>query len=269
MRDAATCGYCDYFVQAEKHAFEKEKKSGFKQFITAIDPELEDAIDRALVIAEQGDVPRAEELMRPLFEQSPDSHLVQYAMGCMCQTKGQIQESISYFDRAVEISPYFYEAWNNLGTAYMELGNMVGSIKSRRKQIECGNPDAVGFAEAREAVAIVKKEICDELGLSLDNYIEAMELYSRTVDQMANGFYEQARDGFLKILSITDRHEQSYGNLGLCYSFLGEREKAMEAFDGALAIKPEYEVVIRNREILAALPEGENLSAEELEVYRG
>jgi lipoprotein NlpI len=56
-----------------------------------------------------------------------------------------------------------------------------------------------------------------------------------------------------------DNHVQIYGNLGICHSKLGNRQAALDAFDKALAIDPEYEPALLNREITRTLDEGQPL----------
>jgi tetratricopeptide (TPR) repeat protein len=51
---------------------------------------------------------------------------------------------------------------------------------------------------------------------------------------------------------------QSLGNLALCHAFLGDKQKALETLDKALAIDPEYLPARQNKAIILALPEGES-----------
>jgi tetratricopeptide (TPR) repeat protein len=54
---------------------------------------------------------------------------------------------------------------------------------------------------------------------------------------------------------------QPYGNMGLCYAILGKKEAAIEAFDKALAIDPNYELAIVNKAYTERLAPGEALDA--------
>jgi tetratricopeptide (TPR) repeat protein len=58
-------------------------------------------------------------------------------------------------------------------------------------------------------------------------------------------------------LSLNNNNAQTYGNLGLCHAFLGQRDKALAFFDQALEIDPAYAPAITNRDLVASLQEGE------------
>ena len=53
---------------------------------------------------------------------------------------------------------------------------------------------------------------------------------------------------------------QSYGNLGLCDSFLGKKQAGLAAFDKALELDPGYQPANTNRMILQSLKEGEKMA---------
>lgn len=52
---------------------------------------------------------------------------------------------------------------------------------------------------------------------------------------------------------------QTYGNLGLAYAGLGNRQKALECLDKAIELDPEYEPALVNRLVVESLAEGEAL----------
>jgi tetratricopeptide (TPR) repeat protein len=76
---------------------------------------------------------------------------------------------------------------------------------------------------------------------------------------MRNKEYERAITGFRNVLLFNKNHPQSYGNIGLCCSFLGKREEALAAFDKALAIDPNYQPAQTNRALLLSLQDGEKM----------
>jgi tetratricopeptide (TPR) repeat protein len=61
-----------------------------------------------------------------------------------------------------------------------------------------------------------------------------------------------------EVLAISANHYQSYGNIGICYIKLGLKQEALDAFDEAIRINPEYELAVVNRAIIEKLAEGEN-----------
>jgi hypothetical protein len=48
------CEGCSHYAQAARYALEKKQQSASKHFITRIDPEVDEAVDRALTMVESG-----------------------------------------------------------------------------------------------------------------------------------------------------------------------------------------------------------------------
>ena len=61
------------------------------------------------------------------------------------------------------------------------------------------------------------------------------------------------------------KHPQSYGNIGICYAKLGQKEQALRAFDKALEIDPNYELAIVNRAITESLKDNEEFKVDKIE----
>jgi len=58
--------------------------------------------------------------------------MVQYGMGTLYAVKGQLEEAISHFKKAVDLFPYFAEAYYNLGVAFkkkLDISNMAKSLE--------------------------------------------------------------------------------------------------------------------------------------------
>jgi len=77
---------------------------------------------------------------------------------------------------------------------------------------------------------------------------------------MENKEREKALNGFKNVLSAIPKHVQCYGNIGICYTSLGQKQKALETFDKALELDPTYTPAIENRKLTSALKEGEQLA---------
>ena len=104
----------------------------------------------------------------------------------------------------------------------------------------------------------------------IDTYIRAHQLFDHGVVQMNTQNWEAAIADFEASNKLIAHHAQTYGNLGLCHAKLGNRQAALEAFDKALEIDPEYELALLNREIARTLDEGQSLEGKvkTVEYYR-
>lgn len=253
------CNGCSHYVQAAKHSLEKMKNSKFKEFTAIINPEIDDAVDKALALVEKGNIEAGEKSLIDLINIYPNLHIVQYGMGTVLAMKGNYAESIVHFDKSLEIFPYFVEAWFNRGNSYKNLFNVGEAIKSFQKVIEFGDSQDDFVKTAEELVDYMEQSIFKDTGLSLDLYVKSMDDFNKAFRTMQNREYERAISEFQDVIKINKTNAQSYGNLGLCYAFLGQQEKAIAFLDQALIIDPNYEPAIQNRAIVSSLKNGEKL----------
>ena len=251
------CSGCSHFTAAERYGFEKMKNRHFQKFTDAFDPGVYTEVDKALTYVENGIIAKGEELLNDLLAKHPNFYMVQYGMGTVMALKGEYSESIAYFDKSLEIFPYFTEAWFNKGTSYKKLLDVGNSIKSMQKVIEFGEHDEDFVKEAHRFLKGMADTIRRETGLSIDLYLREMDRFDNAFLKMQNGEYEEAISGFLKVCETVKNHAQSFGNLGLCYSFLDKKQEALSAFDRALEIDPDYEPAITNKAIFLSLKDGQ------------
>jgi len=235
------------------------KKSNFKDFTAPIDPEVDKAVDDALRFAQQGNLAKGEASLIGLLAKYPNVYKVQYGMGTLHAMKGNYAESVFFLNKCLETFPYFVAAWFNKGVAHKNLLDLGNTITSFRKVIEFGDHGDHLVITAEKVLLDMETSISRDYGMTLDRYLQSMAEFDSAFAQMQNKEYEKAITGFQNVLVINKNHPQSYGNIGLCYSFLGKREEALAAYDQALAIDPNYKPAQTNRAILLSLPDGEKM----------
>jgi len=260
------CGGCIHFVQAEKYADKKLKVGCAKRFIARIDPEVNQAVEDALVLSEKRKIAEAEELIKDLLKKHPDIYYVQYAMGTVQALKGNYADSIIYFDKCIEIFPYCGEAWFNRGTSCMRMADMGNALKSFEKAVAFANEEDDYAADAKKQICTLENIIYQSTGLSPEDYVLSSNEFAQAFVAMNARNYNKAIKGFNKVLSFDKNHVQSYGNLGICHAFLGEKQAALAAFDRALAIDPDYGPAMGNKAILLSLKEGEKMNDQQFAV---
>ena len=96
-------------------------------------------------------------------------------------------------------------------------------------------------------------------GIDLDAYLAAHDAFDSGIAHMNNQKWENAIASFIESARSNPRSPKPYGNIGLCHAKLDRMDEAMEAFDKALELDPDYEPVIINRASLSGgskLPDG-------------
>jgi tetratricopeptide (TPR) repeat protein len=196
--------------------------------------------------------------MRELYKKYPDYHTVLYGMGVCHVLQDKCEEGIEFFKRAVHIFPYLTEAHFNMAMAYIKLGDIAGVVRGFREVIRVGG-DKELVSEARRRLGDLEKMAIELKGFNLDTYVDNSKIYSKAFADLQNREFMSAINLFKCVLAIDPKHIQSWGNLGLAYAGIGERDKALECLDKALELDPEYEIAAVNRIGIKKMREGERL----------
>jgi len=260
MRNSSQCSDCEHFHRTETIAHKKESLS--RNFsIEKEHPEIETQLEFAISLLEQGLKSQGQDIIDQFAKDHSNLATVQYALGVLCSLENNHAKARTHFQRAVDIYPYFTNAWYNLGHACLKTHDLITPIQCYRKVIDLASPSDDSYKQAQKSLSHQARIINQEHNLTLDQYVEMMTLYNSSFKLMENQRFEEAKVGFLTVLKNTsNRHYQSWGNLGLCHAYTNKREEALAAYDKALEISPDYKVVINNRKILLDLPDGEGFS---------
>ncbi len=228
-----------------------------------IDPGVEADVDQALAMLEYGPSRQAEARIAELFESHPDHHAVHYAMGVAYALRKEYAEAVRCFTQAVDIFPHFSEAWYNKASAHAALSQVKETIRAYQKVVEYGAPSDVHVCNARRHLEAMASTVRGTSGLSLAEYLRSHDAFDAAFEKMEARQWTSAIAGFKGVLTIDQRHHQSYGNLGLCYAALGRKQDAIEALNRAIELDPSYEPAILSRLAVKRLAEGEKLDLSE------
>jgi len=253
------CGECLYFKEAETYLRLIPTKAKEKYFLTELNPEVEDAVDRALCFVERGNIGEGEKRVLKLFDNHPKNYQVLYAMGLICAFKGQSEAAVGYFSKATDIFPYFIEAHYNKAIAYQKLLDIPNMVKSFKEAINKGNPENEIVKQSVKILADFEQMIFKTKKISLNAHLKAQEIFETAYSYMKKKEWEKAINGFKECLRIDARTVQPHGNMGICYAALGRKAEALAALDKALEIDPNYELALVNRAGIESLAEGEKL----------
>ena len=259
LRDSL-CENCQYYNEAKQYESSKKKKK--RNFIVEINEEVEESVDNALELVERGKIRKGEQILIALKIRYPDNYKVNYGMGVVHALKNEYDNAIKYFTKATDAFPYFTEAHFNKGMAYRSKYDIKNAVRSFRELIEIGDPQGELVSQAREFISGLESQVMETNGITLDRYFEAQEIFEKAFSLMERGAWQDAIKNFQKCIRLNEKHPQSYGNLGLCYAQLGQKQEAITAFDKAIEIDPNYEPAMVNKVMVKSLKDGEKLSNE-------
>jgi len=257
------CEGCSYYSQAEHFALEKMRKTGkpvsTPQFTARIDPDVDEAVDEALELAHKGIFKQARIQMQALLSENADIYTVHFGMGVIHALQDEIDLALPYFNRSVELFPYFSEGWVNKAMCHKERLEIGETLKALKRVTDYGDPKEQHVQWAKEHLHQIE-QVGQTQQVTIQAIIDAEEIFNKAFEQMNNGEYEQAIKGFQGAIHINPGVPSAYGNMALCYAFLGYKQKALNAFEKALECDAGYKLAIENRAIVEKMKEGEKLS---------
>jgi tetratricopeptide (TPR) repeat protein len=253
------CEGCTYYEASVRYHSEKsEKPQKERHFITPINPEIDEECDRILSMVESGHLSHGEKQMRELYKKYPNYHTVLYGMGVCHALQDKFEEGIEFFKKAVDIFPYLTEAHFNMAMAYIKLGDIGGVVRGFREVIRVGGNEEL-VSEARRRLADLERTVMELNGFSLNTYLNNRDTFDKAFAALEKREFMSAINLFKRVLATDPKHVQSWGNLGLAYAAIGEKDKALECLDKALELDPEYEIAAVNRIGIEKMREGERL----------
>ncbi len=244
-----------------------------KHFIYKIDPDLEDEIDNLLIKMSKSGASSVQKEVKRIFDENSDNATAQYMMGVFLSAGlKQSLEAIPYYEKSIEMNPTFAFAYYNIGVCYMHVLDFA-KMKAAFKNAIRLDPNGETARMAREQLKNVENTIkSSTTSASLDDHIILMRLFENAFQSMKNKQYDEAIRLFSLVLAKDSKSVQSFGNLGLCYAYQGQKQKALDHFNKALDLDPVYEVALINKEMcMKFMVEGQSLipdNTDEVKYYR-
>ena len=215
--------------------------SSFRSAISA-DPEFAGSFSNlALILEQQGDLKGAEENFRNALQRDPENVQVRTNYGALLYSMGHYERARIELEKAVAIDPADASARNNLGAVYGRLGRLTDEITSYRKAVEL-DPD---YADVHHnlGLALLKQGRVEEgeaemrRALAIDTrYGPAYLNLARSL--MGRGRVAEAADLLIDGTRLLPADADMQTFLGEAYLRLGQKEKAVSAFESSLKLRP-------------------------------
>ena len=184
-----------------------------------------------------------ETLWTDTLTKNPSSWMAYDNLGVALYQKGQVDEAIDHYQKALQINPNFAEAHSDLGLALFQKGQMDEAITHYQKALEI-KPNYVE-AHYNLGNALLQKGQIDE---AIEQYQKALEInpnYAKAHCNLGNallqkGQIDEATEQYRKALEIDPNLVEAHNNLGIALAQKGQVAEAMAQFQEALRLKPDY-----------------------------
>jgi tetratricopeptide (TPR) repeat protein len=215
---------------------------------------------------------KTEDLFVNVLTFYPESHSAHNNLANAYRRRGQVDQAIAEFQKAIAIKPH-PKTYDNLGATYRKKGMFTEAINAHQEamKLDPKNPEphfglGVVYAEQgniRQAFAEYDRAL--ELNPSYsDAYV------NRGVLKLARGDYEGAVADYRKAIAVNPYYGYPHYNLAVALSEHGDHEQARKEYEEAVRVQPTLIVARINLGILYAkigkLPEAREQFEEILEL---
>jgi tetratricopeptide (TPR) repeat protein len=208
---------------------------------TSQNPTAHNGLGAAL--ARRGQIEEAIDHYRKALEIKPDDLEAHVNLGSALAGRGQLDEAIAHFRSALKIKLDDGDAHNSLGLALAGRGQVDEAIAHYRKALEI-KPDDAG-AHDNLGLALAGRGQLDE---AIAHYRKALEINPDDVGAHDNlglalagrGQVDEAIVHYRKALGINPDDANAHNNFGIALAGRGQVDEAIAHFRKALEINPDY-----------------------------
>jgi len=196
--------------------------------------------------------------LRKIPEDYPYIADVYSLMGLSYAMLDRFEDALTHFKKAAGIMPEEWSHWINMVGAHLELGDIVEAMKcvDRLNEMEIPLEMQAGMDEVRENVnRFFDDKLAAKPYLDFDKCLELESRLDAGIAHIKERDWERAIREFEYIISVDEKSEAAYDNIGLIHLFRGEFDEAGRCFRKALEIYPEHPIATMNLALLETLQE--------------
>ena len=205
---------------------------------------------RGFSAGDKGDLDKAIRHYNKAIELKPDFFGAYNDRGIIYTKKGDFDNAIKDLNKAIALNPNLTEAYNNRGIAYNRKGEIDTAIHNYSKAIELSPNNAKAYKN--RGTAYEKK---GEIDIAIHNYSQAIELkpaYAEAYNNRGTAYFQKGDfDNAIKDLTtaieLKPVYAIAYNNRGVAHSKKAEFDNAIQNFDKAIELKPDSAKAYSNR----------------------
>lgn len=222
---------------------------------------------RAQALTALGDTEAALADYGEAVRQQPDFTAAYVNRGLLYYSLSQYEAAIADYERAIALDPDLSDTYVNRGNAYAALGRSEEALADYNRALDRNGNSGMAYynrAQLQEARGDSAAALADyEAALAvLPEGTATVPVYlSRSTLYLNSGNPDAAIADCNRILAIAPNTPEAYGNRGLAYGVLGERDRAVADLSRAAQLFAQQgrEAEVRQvRQLLRQLQDGAN-----------
>jgi tetratricopeptide (TPR) repeat protein len=185
----------------------------------------------------------SESLWTHALDCSSQNSVAHYNFAIVLTGRGQVEEAIAHYRKALALKPDYAEAHNNLALTLAERGEVDLALAHYGKALE-SKPD---YAPAHYNLAVVLTSR-RQLDLAIAHYRKAVDIrpdYAQAHNNLAlllaaRGEMDLAIAHYQKALEVKPDYAEAHNNFGNVLAAQGQLDLAITHYQKALDVKPDY-----------------------------
>lgn len=221
--------------------------------------------DRAESLRKLGEAYMAENKNAPAFRKlkeaeslNPDDPHTHFALGIFYFNKEKYDKAIEQYKKCLELKPDFASVRNNIGLAYMKKGDYDTAISYFKKLTDnyvyaTPHYPLFNMGQAyyyKKDYKTAEKYFQEALEMEPE-YVIAIHWLGRT--QLELGKTTDAIKNLDKAISFNSSVPEIHFDLGRAFQVLGDKEKAIKAFQKVIEIDPENMLAVQAKKEIQRL----------------
>ena len=200
----------------------------------------------------EGQTDRAWQLFQASLQIRPNADAF-IGLGNVHYYREQYDQAIPFFSKALELDPYYPEAYNDRGNCYRRLNHYEEAVRDYTRAVEL-NPN---YAEAYNNRGNAQADQ-GRLEPAAADYSQALALrpqyaeafYNRGNAYAQQGEYDRALEDYRRALTANPDFAEAYIGEGLAWRMKGRADLALKDFNRALELNPDQIQALKNRALL-------------------
>lgn len=203
-------------------------------------------VGAGLIAATRAQLPvwgSSELLWRDTLRHAPNAAVAHGNLGEVLANRGDDEEALAHYRRALELRPDYHEARVNMANALARLGRTAAAESLYATALSGAHPDAETYVN----LGIVRRQAGDRAGAraAFEAALAADPRSARALNQLAvlaaeEGDREGALACFDRAIAVDPVNAEAYSSRALILGRLGRPAEARASVERAIALRPDY-----------------------------
>ena len=199
---------------------------------------LDQALKKGVEAHKAGKLQEADRYYTAILKAKPKHPDANHNMGVLAIAVGKIQEALPFFKTALEANPSIDQFWLSYIDALMKL-NRVADAKAVFDQAKSKGVKGDGFDQIEKRLIGLEKGIEVNVASSKSQDPQEDQLQN-LINLYSQGQFQKALTQCSQLLKDFPNSINLYDIIGATNIGLGKLEEAIEAYNKALLLKPDY-----------------------------